>query len=151
MKNIIFFLLFLIAGLSEAYSQQLPSNTCGIVNVYDASGNRTKRVYYCNNGSTPYPSAREVGQSAEEIIDSGEIQEVDALFPNPNTGRFSVTFSKPLQNAEGVINDAGGRTVHKFKASGNRVDFDLSFATNGIYFIRINDNGNIITKKVLKQ
>ncbi len=145
----IFLLLFLIPGI-RAYAQQLPANTCGIVNVYDAAGNRTKRVYFCNNGSAPHP--RITGElNKEDVINPEEIQEVDALFPNPNTGRFSVTFSKPLQKAEVTISDVGGKTIQKFKASGNRIDFDLSFVTSGVYFVQVNDNGNIITQKVLKQ
>ena len=125
-----------------AISQQLPANTCGIVNVYDNAGNRTKRVYFCNNGPA-YP-ARKV-QATEEI------QQVDALYPNPTTGKFVVTFSRALSKATVYIIDVNGKSISRFIASGNVVEFDLSTSPAGVYFIRIDDAGNIILKKVIKQ
>jgi hypothetical protein len=41
--------------------------------------------------------------------------------------------------------------MRQFKAYGNRVDFDLSAAAAGVYFVQINDRGNVISKKVIKQ
>ena len=76
---------------------------------------------------------------------------IEALYPNPTTGKFLVTFSKALQNAAAYITDADGKTLYHFKASGNRVDFDLSKFSSGVYFVRLKDAGNIITKKVVKQ
>lgn len=46
--------IILVIGFS-GFAQQLLLNTCGIVHIYDASGNRTKRIYFCNNGGT-YPT-----------------------------------------------------------------------------------------------
>jgi hypothetical protein len=143
------FILFLILVLSSliALSQELPLYTCGIVNVYDAAGNRTKRMYFCNNGAEPYPV-----KAKEEIAEgSVEYQQVDALYPNPTTGRFSVTFSKALNNATILLTDLNGKVMQRFRANGHKVDFDISNVAAGVYFIRINDNGNAITKKVLKQ
>jgi len=141
--------VFLFQGQNQA--QQLPANACGIVNVYDASGNRTKRVYFCNNGTSAYPARVSENRVEQSIINPVEIQQVDALYPNPNTGRFSVSFNKPLQNAVVSVNDANGKTIQKFKASGSKIDFNLAFVATGIYFIVISDSNNIITKKVLKQ
>lgn len=134
-------LLFTLPG----FAQQLPLNSCGIVHTYDASGNRLKRVYFCNNGG-PYPT-----RAIQTVSITEEVQLVDALYPNPTTGKFSVTFSKPLKNAEVFINGADGKAVQHFEASGNKVDFNLSAESAGTYFIKINDEGNIIVKKVVKQ
>lgn len=131
-------------------AQQLPLNTCGIVNVYDAAGNRTKRVYFCNNGVDPYPAKAKV-DATKATEDDYQAQYVDALYPNPTTGKFFVTFSKALKGAIVYITDANGRTISKFKGNGYKVDFDLSSMAAGVYFIRIDDAGNIITKKVVKQ
>ncbi|HEV8084480.1 MAG TPA: T9SS type A sorting domain-containing protein [Chitinophagaceae bacterium] len=135
-------LLFTFSG----FAQQLPLNTCGIVHTYDASGNRLKRVYFCNNGIDPYPTRVSQTTSITE-----EVQLIDALYPNPTTGKFSVTFSKPLKNAEVFITDVSGKVVQHFKAGGNKVDFNLSSEAAGTYFMKINDAGNIIMKKVVKQ
>jgi hypothetical protein len=123
-----------------AYSQQLPLGTWGIVNVYDKSGNRTKRVFFMNNGQA-YPARK-----ATEVV-----QQVDALYPNPTTGKFVVTFSRALQKAQVLMLDVNGKTISRFIANGNVIEFDLSSSPSGIYFIRIDDSGNVILKKVVKQ
>ena len=40
--------------------------------------------------------------------------------------------------------------VRKFKANGNKINVDLSLFAGGTYFVRIEKNGKIITKKILK-
>lgn len=163
MKNkFIFCAVILLLSLS-GFAQQLPLNTCGIVHIYDASGNRTKRVYFCNNGSNPYP-ARMLGLQAKSTesqksdslgsvfdLKNVEFQAIDALYPNPSTGKFFITFSKTLHNATISVIDINGKKVSEFQASGNKIDFNLSYFAAGIYFIKINDSGNIISKKVVKQ
>lgn len=140
MNKMLFLFVTGVLACSATFAQQLPANTCGIVNVYDNAGNRTKRVYFCNNGPA-YPARK-----ATEVV-----EQVDALYPNPTTGRFVVTFSRALQKAHVTTLDVNGKTISRFIASGNTVDFDLSSSPAGIYFIRIDDSGNIILKKVVKQ
>lgn len=146
MKKIILLLITVCFLDLLAFAQQLPPNTCGIVNVYDAAGNRTKRVYFCNNGVDPYPN-----KTIKEPGVTEEFQVIDALYPNPTTGRFSVTFSKALNNALVFITDANGKIISRFNANGYKVDFDLSQFSAGVYFVRLEDAGNIIVKKVVKQ
>lgn len=144
-------LFFAIDGLA----QQLPLGTCGIVNVYDLAGNRTKRVYFCNNGIDPYPTGPQTTGKGTEIVvekkETKEFQYVDALYPNPTTGKFFVIFSKSLSNASISITDNNGKTLAWFKASGYKVDFDLSPYSAGMYYVRIEEDGKVITKKVIKQ
>lgn len=146
MQKKIFLSAAFIAIAFSAFAQQLPLNSCGIVNIYDAAGNRTKRVYFCNNGVDPYPTKSKVNQS-----ETMEFQSVDALYPNPTTGKFFVTFSKALDNAHVYITDVNGKLISKFKATGYKVDFDLSGVAAGVYFVRIKDDKDIISKKVVKQ
>lgn len=144
MRKLIFSAIALWCFTEAGFAQQLPLNTCGIVNIYDAAGNRTKRTYYCNNGGT-YP-AKAISTEANM-----EFQPTDALRPNPTTGKFSVTFSKPLRNATVSLIDERGRLVKAFRASGNQVDFDIAPLAGGVYYVRIEESGNVIVKKVVKQ
>ena len=82
---------------------------------------------------------------------SMEFQPVDALYPNPTTGVFFITFSKALANASIFITDNNGKTVKQYKSSGYKLTCDLSMLAAGIYFVRIEENGKTITKKVIKQ
>jgi hypothetical protein len=147
MRKTCLILLLLFCG-SVCYAQQIPVGSCGIVHVYDAAGNRTKRVYFCNNGSDPYPQ-RAVFQTQEVV--TTEFQEVDALYPNPTTGSFSVTFSKKLNNSKIYILNSDGKVLERVNASGNQVNFDLSGRAAGVYYVRIEEKGKVITKKVVKQ
>lgn len=147
-KKIIVSSIALFFGLA-AFAQQLPWGVCGIVNVYDAAGNRIKRVYFCNNGE-PYPQ-----KNRAEIT---EFQPVEALYPNPTTGQFTITFSKPLQNAVITVTGVNGKPIQQFKASGSKADFDLSQLAAGVYFVRIvqwtphgEERRKVITKKIIKQ
>jgi hypothetical protein len=153
-KKIILSLLISFIAFNS-FAQQLPLGTCGIVNVYDAAGNRTKRVYFCNNGLDPYPTGPQTeGKGAEIIVEKKETTEflyVDALYPNPTTGKFFVTFSKSLSNASISITDNNGKILAQFKVKGYKVDFDLSPYSAGMYYVRIEEDGKVITKKVIKQ
>ncbi len=146
-KIIIFLLLFSLTG-PEGFSQQLPYGTCGVVYTYDAAGNRTLRTYFCNNGEGKTGRIPDV---AGEEAETTEFQYVDALYPNPSTGRFTITFSKPLNNASISIVDNTGKPVASFRTSGNKAEIDLSSYAAGIYYVRIEENGQTITKKVVKQ
>lgn len=144
MRKILVLVLITFCLQSRSFSQQLPLNTCGIVYIYDAAGNRTKRTYFCNNGGT-YPTQIKAANAL-----SMEYQPVDALFPNPTTDKCFITFSKPLQNASVRILDEQGRVVYTKKASGNTIMLDLSNVAAGVYYVQIQEGQNVIVKKVVK-
>ena len=150
-KTIISIIITLLSFAS--FAQQIPIGSCGIVNIYDAAGNRTKRTYFCNNGSNPYPQriATQTTATVADKVDPAEFQEVDALYPNPTTGRFSVSFSKALDKATIHIVDESGKLISTIRARGYKIDIDLSAKPAGIYYVRIEDDGKTITKKVVKQ
>jgi hypothetical protein len=135
----LFFSIFILLSLSAA-AQEIPIGSCGYLYQYDAAGNRISREYYCNNG------ARAAVQEPQTAFEA-----VEALYPNPTTGKFWITFRQALDNAVIRILDVNGRTVENFKASGSRLEVSLVNQPAGIYFILINDGGNIINKKVVKQ
>lgn len=162
-KRAILPVLFVLLSIF-GYAQQLPVGSCGIVHIYDASGNRIKRIYFCNNGSDPYPARMQLDKTrkaaslkdenlvaAEKPSQNVEIQKINALYPNPTTGKFSITFSKKLQHARILLTDIHGKVILKFTGSGYKIDFDLSPVPSGTYFIKILDSGNTISKKVIKQ
>lgn len=150
-KTITTFLIVFIAF--NGIAQQFPVGTCGIVYVHDAAGCRTRRLYFCNNGIDPWPTRQRGTQIVvnEAQGETAEFVEVNALYPNPTTGKFSVTFSNALQNAAVFVTDLQGKIMLQFKVSGNKVDFNLSGVAAGAYLVRIEEKGKVITKKVVKQ
>lgn len=145
-KSLLLSIVTTVVALT-GFSQQLPVGTCGIVNVYDAAGNRTKRTYFCNNGGA-YPTKVVKPNEVKEAV---EFQPVDALYPNPTTGKFAITFSTKLEGADVLLKDVNGKVVQQVKGNGYQLYFDLSGLAAGVYFVWIKDGENIITKKVVKQ
>ena len=146
MHRIINILAFTVISL-QSFSQEIPSGSCGLLMTYDAAGNRIKREYYCNNGSNRISNPDLTKQ--QEAASAG-FEEVDALYPNPTTGRFYITFSKAIDNATVQIVDVSGKVIQRVKGSGTRLEFDLSNQPGGTYFIIIQTAGTVINKKVIK-
>lgn len=115
--------------------------------TYDAAGNRIKREYYCNNSSNRI-AAPELAKQQEAA--SAGFEDVDALYPNPTTGKFYITFSKAIDNSTIQILDVTGKIIQQVKGSGTRLEFDLSTQPGGTYFIVIHTAGTAINKKVIK-
>lgn len=138
--------LFLFFCLGTA-AQEIPAGSCGLLMTYDAAGNRIKREYYCNNGSNRISNPELAKQ--QEAAGAG-FEEVDALYPNPTTGKFYITFSKAIDNATVQIIDVNGKVVQRVRGSSTRLEFDLSSQPGGTYFIIIQTARTMINKKVIK-
>lgn len=153
--KLLYVFLFFVIGTTGINAQSIPSQTCGILYTYDNAGNRIKQEYFCNNNGRVISA-----QTDTLVIDTSTLnfknrnitsfQIVDALYPNPTTGVFYITFSNPLQNVQIILTDLNGRILNRFKGNGNKVRFDLSNQPNGVYYIRIGDGNAGISKKVIK-
>jgi hypothetical protein len=148
MKKIIVLLLLLFAS-QYLFSQsgEIPSGSCGLLMTYDGAGNRIKREYYCNNSSS---RVAETAIAQQENAATADFEPVDALYPNPTTGRFYISFSKAIDNAIIQIADVNGKIIQKIKASGTRLELDLSNQPGGTYFVMIQAGEITINKKVIK-
>lgn len=152
MKEVMIAILCIIA-FQTIQAQSIPPNTCGILYTYDNAGNRIKREYYCNNNgrvANEQAIVKVQDSAAPAATPETSFQVVDALYPNPTTGIFYIRFGKSLENAIIHIIDNNGKVIQQMKASGTQVTFDLSSMASGVYFVRINDGGNVILKKVIK-
>lgn len=157
MNKQLILLIIVISVALDGFAQQLPANACGIVYMHDAAGNRTKRLYFCNNGA-PYPSkpgrvTTSTNQNllTEEELKNAAFSEVVAIYPDPTSGVFQIGFSRTLKNATISIIDLNGKVLQRFKASGSQITCNISNAASGEYFVRIDENEKMITKKVIKQ
>ena len=75
------------------------------------------------------------------------------LFPNPTNGRITITNKKHLKEVAIItIFDSKGATVLQEEFLGqNPVDMDVSSLTKGIYFVKIQNEWEIETKKLVIQ
>lgn len=152
MKKIIYIAIVIFICLiqvSRTQAQSLPSNTCGIVYTYDASGNRIKVEYVCNN--TPQAVADKADSAVIVKKFTENVIKVDALYPNPTTGQITVRLVKPLQNATIQIMDVAGRTLIQAIGNGNMLHYDLSRFAAGVYFLYIQQGNQKTTMKIIKR
>lgn len=86
---------------------------------------------------------------AEEGVSIGEngMMEI-SIYPNPTTGTIFVSVDAMDQNYQLTVIDAEGRVILDKTVSNVIEAIDLSAASNGVYFVRINSSGGIITKRV---
>lgn len=158
---LLFAFYFTIPG--QAQTGDIPEGSCGLLFTYDGSGNRIKREYVCNNGgaspggrimNTPIDSSEKKGDPIAVATLKGEIvfENIEALYPNPTTGTFTIRFMTPVENGTVFITDVTGKVLQRVIGNGYQLHFDLSGAAAGVYYVQIKTReGKTITKKVVKQ
>ena len=83
-------------------------------------------------------------------IESQLLQEDISIFPNPCNGVFSLQFPVSKMAAEiKIFNSTGELIYHTIE--GNKIHkVDLSFATNGIYFVKISlENQSVFNMRIV--
>lgn len=143
---------FLLLFFFRSQAQSIPSGQCGLQYTYDAAGNLLKREYVCNNApSGGRIAAFQEADTTAATKETTEVQLVDALYPNPTTGLFRISFVKPLNNAAVRLFDNTGRLLKQYNASGSVLPVDISAFVPGMYYIVITDKEFTVRKKVIKQ
>lgn len=159
MKKIIFILVICLFSQIPALKAQLQPGECGIKFTYDATGSIIKREFICNNtGGVMYRTGKGENTKTDSIKTSNnneiaeeDVVKVNAIMPNPTTGMFTVTLSTTIKNGNVILLNANGSVLENKKRSGNILSFDISNHASGIYFVRIEYEGNVLTFKVIKQ
>ncbi len=72
------------------------------------------------------------------------------IYPNPTTGKLTINNSKSIINNV-VIIDITGKTIKQLPVNSNQLTIDISSYPNGIYFIKLQNNEGIETRKIIKQ
>ncbi len=73
-----------------------------------------------------------------------------SLFPNPTQHQFTITSSHPNSTINLTLFDHTGRAIIAHNNIQHGHSIDISYLPSGIYFARLNTNGEIVTKKVVK-
>ncbi len=123
----------------------VPINQCYIKYEYDNSGNRTKRLYYCDGVG--------IGRILNPNIDNNEnVLSNDNsgvnLFPNPVKDELKIEI--PLQMIGGFVTiyDSKGIEVFKSILENENSVLQLSNFTQGVYTV-IFDSKNVRVQKII--
>jgi hypothetical protein len=77
-------------------------------------------------------------------------QNVTSIYPNPTNGIFTVEFSTIENGARIEIYSVVGQKIIIRKVTKNQTIIDLSNYDNGIYFVKTQDDNNVVTKRIIK-
>jgi len=100
---------------------------------------------------TPFATSN-CGSTVTEVINPVNFQKNNInIYPNPTTGLINIDFEKNKSNLNlKLINALGQVILAKKYMSTNRINFDLG-APKGIYLLLLESDGEVITKKILKE
>ncbi|MGZ4057078.1 MAG: T9SS type A sorting domain-containing protein [Bacteroidia bacterium] len=79
------------------------------------------------------------------------------MYPNPATNQISLEFDLPeTKNSLIEIKNVLGQTVKSisniaFQKGANKIEIDVSEFSNGVYFVQLQNNNQIINQKFIKQ
>ena len=128
---------------------------CGIYYEYNAAGGRVKRYYNCpgvvapynprNTGQPPIISpnigkglfAMEAQNKNQLKVDLSENNFTIAIYPNPASVQYTITFSKPVKNASYYLSDMTGVIWKKGMISGTEYVENTSRLPAGTYMLSL--------------
>ncbi|MBL4593736.1 MAG: T9SS type A sorting domain-containing protein, partial [Flavobacteriales bacterium] len=84
------------------------------------------------------------------IADASTSLSITSIYPNPTTGNITIEFNELIQQAMvTILNNLGQVVYHKNYAATSSINLSLN-APQGIYFVQIQTDEGIITKKIVK-
>lgn len=133
------------SNTSDMYSNYMDYTDDACMNIF-TNGQKLRMLAVMNGVRAPLKTS--VGCLLNDInyINSPDFQ-VD-IFPNPNQGVFSLVFTKNIEAEIQIVNSLGEILLSQKIQNQSQLDMDLSILHNGLYFVRINNNNTIITKKI---
>ena len=135
----------------------LPANECYLFTIFDNNNNGIccaygDGYYYIKdaNGNKFIEGAGDFGSEASHVFSIKNPMDVESVaqetlkvYPNPANDYLMV--EGEMSTVE-VYNTIGQRLMAK-TVNGNSTRISLSDFSNGIYFLRVNNNGEVITRK----
>ena len=103
---------------------------------------------YCSNSPTQpctvLKSAEPTSIMAENTANSSFV----SIYPNPNSGNFSIEFEQAGQDVVITLNDLTGKILYSRTDIFEKIIY-ISGLSQGIYFINIHRNGRVCNKKLV--
>jgi hypothetical protein len=78
-------------------------------------------------------------------------QQVVNIYPNPTQGWMTVSLEEGTATSVTIRNSLGQLLLSDKTPSTNQVELDLSSYPTGIYFLQLEVDGQVITKKIIKE
>jgi len=126
-----------------------PDSVSTEIAIYDGYDNiNYGLVFFMPIDSTCSPSVHAVLTSINEINNLSSV----TIYPNPTTGQLFINLGTKFDGTATLTNVLG-QDVYTTKISGNGGSIqtlNVGNLTSGVYFLKLESNGQVITKKVMK-
>lgn len=121
--------------------------------VADISGTINNITVPYTGGANPNDWAFIINQTSHRLAKNSNQEFQFEVKPNPSKGIFTVDLLKKYSSQDepikiSVLNPIGETLFNKIVTNTRFVEINLSKFSRGIYFIQVNDNGNISSSKV---
>lgn len=136
-------------SLSDPFSLPfvIHSNNGFVPEAPTLTTDKQRLYYHQKNGSGVFKINMRYRTSATGINKIFSPEDLK-LFPNPTTNSINITVPNPNEKYEIEIHSPQGQLI--LKTSTSRT-IDIEHLPKGIYFLTVNQNNKIVTKKIVKQ
>ncbi len=145
-------------GLSFWYSSQCCNVTSGYIQLKNGNGNVIKQFIPDFGGELYHPFI--IGESygsasgecaVTDVKDISTLENSINVFPNPSKGIFNINIEDlEIKDAiEFSVYDISGKQILDKNTSDSNFKLDLSKQSKGIYYLRMNIQGQFLTKELI--
>ena len=119
------------------------------------TGENPPPIHYLTAGNFDVKLTIISSDDTNSSLKKGYIQVTPNIYPNPSSGKMTISFGKEntnLENVQILAYDICGREINFFaqqSADGSAIIIDLSQQTRGMYLIRIVAEGKAQLEKVI--
>ena len=114
-----------------------------LIDEWDAVGNPCQHAFNCIE--------LVVTHSAPLSIDENILFKAVSIYPNPNNGKFTLNYEGTETLIGLTVLDITGNTIQIFNFDSYNINYlmDLSHLAKGMYFLKIQTNNAVATKRVV--
>lgn len=145
-------------GVGDMF-RQASINANNVWYTHDGSDTQTDKFFFIVEDGT---GGLIPNQQFDIIIDENAVvgtEDIDpardiSIFPNPTTGQINIAFNKVIEEdiMLSLLNVQGQEVMRQgFEQVGQQITLDASSLPNGVYFVTIQTNNTVLSKKVMIQ
>ncbi len=115
---------------------------------FTATSNGNYAVEITDNGCTEISSCVTISSASIANVD---VNALLSVYPNPTNGLVQVTLPETLFGQTIILTNTMGQVLETKIINSTMLDYNLQNLSNGIYFIQVQTENGLISKKIVKK
>ncbi|MDP1727070.1 MAG: T9SS type A sorting domain-containing protein [Bacteroidota bacterium] len=91
-----------------------------------------------------------MGKKASSFVELTHIEEI-IIYPNPNSGLFTIDFNKMSGDKTIKVYDLSGKFIKELQSENKQVEINVEELAKGFYILKIYNEGKTYTRKIVVQ